>query len=88
MISFEEVSRNGRRRYLKVKLAVVVAPHGPKRGGSDTKRLHVTIGRTERSREGIFRYLEPESHELNPVLVDRSPTTLKKRIRAHRKGWR
>ena len=85
MISFEEVLRNGRGWYIKVKVSIATV-HPPGREKSDSTVLTVTIGRIERSREGMFCYFEPGRDDVNPVFVDRSLANLKKRIKAHRKG--
>jgi hypothetical protein len=86
MISFEETSNLGRGRYIKVKLTKKVGP-----GHSQYKRLKgkpvtITIGRIEFSRDGKFRYFEPETNELNPTLIEDDLDKLKERIKAHRKG--
>jgi hypothetical protein len=86
MISFEEVSRHGRGRYLKVKLTTKIGKHDFGHRGTDNRTLVVTIGRIEFSRDGMFRYFEPKTHELNPILVDTDLKTLKKRIKGYRKG--
>jgi len=86
MISFEEVSRHGRGRYLKVKLTTKIGKHDFEHEGADKRILAVTIGRIEFSRDGMFRYFEPKTHELNPILIDKDLKTLKKRIKVHRKG--
>ncbi|MGD0236540.1 MAG: hypothetical protein ABSC55_18620 [Syntrophorhabdales bacterium] len=81
MISFEEASRRGRGRRLNVKLTTKIGEHGHQ--GTETRTITVTIGRIECSRDGMFRYFEPQADELHPTLVDRDLRTLKKRIRAH-----
>jgi hypothetical protein len=86
MISFEEASRHGQGRYLKVKLTTKIGRHDFEGEGTDSRTLVVTIGRIESSRDGMFRYFEPKTHELNPLLVDKDLKTLKKRIKVHRKG--
>ena len=83
MISFEEVPRHGRARHLKVKLTITIGKHNAE-VEEDSRTLAVIIGRIEFSGDGMFRYLEPKTHELNPILVDRDLKTLKRRIRAHR----
>ncbi len=47
MISFEEVSRHGRGRYLKVKLTTKIGKHDFERQRADNRTLVVTIGRIE-----------------------------------------
>jgi hypothetical protein len=83
MISFEEAKRHGRGRHLRVRWTTKIRKHSAENGGPDTGTLTVTIGRIERSPDGMFRYFEPEANELNPALVDKNLNTLKKRIRAH-----
>lgn len=85
MISFEEASRRGRVRYLRVKLTMKIGEYGSRQGGTDTRTLTVTIGRVERSPDGMFRYFEPETNELHPTVVDQNLRMLKKRIKAHSK---
>ena len=82
MIRFEEVSRLGRVRYLKVKLTITMGKHNAE-AEEDSRTLTVIIGRIEFSRDGMFRYFEPKTHELNPILVDKDLKTLKRRIRPH-----
>ena len=84
IISFEEVSRRGRGRHLKVKLTTNIRRYGPEHGGPDTGTLMVTIGKIEFSRDGMFCYFASGVNELNPTLVDKDLGTLKKRIKAHR----
>jgi len=66
-------------------LTIEIETPGPEHGGADTGTLTVTIGRIERSPDGMFRYFEPETNETNPTLVDQNLRTLKKRIKAHSK---
>ena len=46
----------------------------------------VTIGRIEFSRDGMFRYFEPKTNELNPTFIENELDKLKERIKAHRKN--
>jgi hypothetical protein len=85
MISFEEASRRGRERCLKVRLTAKIGKPGPEHGGPNTTTLTVTIGRIERSPDGMFRYFQSAANELNPTLVDQNLRALKKRIKAHSK---
>ena len=84
MINFEAASHHRRRRYLDVKMTTKIGEHGSKHGGPGMT-LTVTIGRIERSPDGMFRYFQPGANELKPTLVDHDLKTLKKRIKAYRK---
>ena len=84
MIRFEKVHRHGRARYLNVKVTTQIGKQDAA-GKRNGRTLAVSIGRIERSRDGIFRFFEPDTHTLNPVLVDNDLKTLKRRIKSHRK---
>ena len=81
MIRFEPASGRARERCLKVKLTTAIAKPGRDRTKKST--ITVTVGRIERSRDGMFLYLEPEPNKLNPILEDKNLTALKRRIMAH-----
>lgn len=78
MITFEPATSRPRERHLKVKLTTTIGNLGRDR----TTLITVTIGRIERSPDGMFRYFEPEANQLNLTLVDKSLNMLKKRIKA------
>jgi len=44
-----------------------------------------TIGRIEFSRDGMFRYFEPETNELNPLFVEGDLEELEEKIEVHKK---
>jgi len=85
MISFEETSNLGRGRYIRVKLTKKVGPNHSQYKRSKGKPVTITLGRIEFSQDGMFRYFEPETNELNPTLIDDYLDKLKERIKAHRK---
>ncbi len=85
MISFEEASGRGRGRHIVVKFTTKLGEDDAGHEGPEGKTLTVTIGRIECSRDGMFRYFEPEASEPDPTLVDKDLEALKKRIRAHSK---
>ena len=85
MISFEETSNLGRGRHIKVKLTTKVGPTHSQYKKLKEKPVTITIGRIEFSQDGMFRYFEPETNELNPRLIEDDLNKLKERIKAHRK---
>lgn len=82
MISYEETSTLGRGRHIKVKLTTKVGPGHSQYRRLKGKAVTATIGRIEFSRDGMFRYFEPESNELNPTLVEADLDKLKEKIKA------
>jgi hypothetical protein len=63
MISFEEASRRGRGRRLNVKLTTKIGEYAHQ--GTEMRTITVTIGRVECSRDGMFRYFEPQANARN-----------------------
>ena len=85
MISFEETSNLGRGRHIRVKLTKKVGPSHSQYKRLKGKPVTITIGRIEFSHDGMFHYFEPETNELNPILIENDLDKLKERIKAHRK---
>lgn len=84
MITFEETSNLGRGRHIKVKLTTKVGPNHSQYKRLKGKPVTVTIGRIEFSHDGMFRYFEPETNELNATFIEDDLENLKEKIRIHR----
>lgn len=85
MISFEETTNLGRGRHIKVKLTKKVGPNHSQYKKLKEKPVTITIGRIEFSHDGMFRYFEPETNELNPTIIEDDLDKLKEKIKVHRK---
>ena len=85
MISFDETSNLGRGRHIKVKMTIKVGPNHSEFERLKGKPVTTTIGRIEFSHDGMFRYFEPETNELNPTFVEDDLDRLKEKIKAHKK---
>ena len=85
MISFEEVSTLGRGRYIKVNMTSKVGPNHSQYKRLKGRPVTIVIGRIEFSPDGMFRYFEPETNELNPKFIEDDLDRLKEKVRAYKK---
>lgn len=82
-IKFEETSTLGRGNYIKVKQLVKVGPNHSQYKRLKGKPILLTIGWISKSQDGMYRYYEPETNELNPMFTETDLELLKDKIRAH-----
>jgi hypothetical protein len=83
-IKFEEASTLGRGDHIKVKKIVKVGPNHSQYKRLKGRPVLVTIGWISNGRDGIYRYYEPETNELNPIFTETDLEILKNKIRLHR----
>ncbi|MDH4203161.1 MAG: hypothetical protein OEV87_09740 [Phycisphaerae bacterium] len=85
-IKFEEKSTLGRGGYIEVKQLVKVGPNHSQYERLKGKSFYITIGRIHKGGDGMFRYYEPETNELNPTLIDKDMNVLKQKVVSKRTG--
>jgi hypothetical protein len=83
VIEFKETSNLGRGSYIEVKKMVKVGPNHSQYERLKGKPVLITIGWIAKSKDGMYRYYEPETNELNPTFIEKDLDVLKDKIRSH-----
>ncbi len=82
-IKFEEKSTLGRGDHIVVKKIGKVGPNHSQYKRLKGKPVLVTIGWISKGRDGVYRYYEPETNELNPMFTETDLEVLKDKISSH-----
>jgi ABC-type Fe3+-hydroxamate transport system substrate-binding protein len=83
MIEFKETSTLGRGDHIEVNQIVKVGPNHSQYKRLKGKPVWVTIGWISKSRDGMYRYYEPLTNELNPTFTETDLDILKEKIKSH-----
>ncbi|MFA5423283.1 MAG: hypothetical protein WC374_05445 [Phycisphaerae bacterium] len=83
-IRFEEKSTLGRGDHIVVKKLGRVGPNHSQYERLKDRLVLITIGWISKGSDGVYRYYEPITNELNPTFTETDLTVLKTKIKAHR----
>jgi hypothetical protein len=86
MIDYEDVSTFGRGNYIKVKQFIRIGPNHSLYYKLKDKLIPVEVGWIDKSKDGKYRYYEPETNELTPTFVEDSMEKVKEKIEAYIKS--
>ena len=82
-IRFERKSTLGRGDHIVVKKFVKVGPNHSQYKRLKGKPVLITVGWISEGRDGVYRYYEPKTNELNPTFTETDLEVLKDKIRSH-----
>jgi hypothetical protein len=69
--------------YIEVKKVVRVGPNHSRYKRLKGKPVLVAVGRISKNQDGVYRYYEPETNELNPTFTETDLEVLKGKIISH-----